>query len=77
VDDGWATVGSANMDVRSFRLNFEVNAAVYGPDFANELATAFEHDLERAQQITIDEVDSKSLPSRMAESLARILSPVL
>ncbi len=72
VDDGWATVGSANMDVRSFRLNFEVNAAVYGPEFANGLAEVFERDLTRTQQITMEDMDNKGMPTRMAESLARV-----
>jgi cardiolipin synthase len=77
VDDGWATVGSANMDVRSFRLNFEVNAAIYGPAFANELAEVFERDLQQARRVTMDDVENKRITSRMAESLARVLSPVL
>jgi cardiolipin synthase len=77
VDERWATVGSANMDMRSFRLNFEVNAAIYGPHFANELAKIFESDLARAQQITIEQLRQKKLSSRISESLARVLSPVL
>jgi cardiolipin synthase A/B len=77
VDERWATVGSANMDVRSFQLNFEVNAAIYGPAFANQLASLFERDLKEAQQITLEDIERKTLTERMAESLARVLSPVL
>jgi len=77
VDDCWATVGSANMDVRSFRLNFEVNAVIYGEDFANQLTTQFNHDLARARQVTLETLKNKKMTSRMAESLARVLSPVL
>lgn len=77
VDDGWATVGSANMDVRSFRLNFEINAAIYGPEFASGLAEVFERDLAQAREITMDDMDNKGMPTRMAESLARVMSPVL
>jgi cardiolipin synthase len=77
VDDRWATVGSANMDIRSFELNFEVNAAVYGPAFANQLAQLFDQDLTHARQVTLEDLANKTLPSRMAEGLARVLSPVL
>ena len=70
-------VGSANMDVRSFRLNFEVNAAIYGPEFASELAEVFERDLKQARQVTAEDRETQGMPSRMAESLARVMSPVL
>lgn len=77
VDDRWATVGSANMDIRSFQLNFEVNAAIYGPAFANELAQLFQQDLYHAQQVTLEDLERRTLPRRMAEGFARVLSPVL
>jgi cardiolipin synthase len=77
IDDRWATVGSANMDIRSFRLNFEINAAIFGQDFAHQLAQLFERDLARANQVTLEDLKHKRLAVRMAESLARILSPVL
>jgi cardiolipin synthase len=77
VDDRWATVGSANMDVRSFKLNFEVNAMIYGPEFNKELADVFHKDLMQARKVTLEELAEKSLGSRMAEGLARVLSPVL
>jgi cardiolipin synthase len=77
VDDRWATVGSANMDIRSFQLNFEVNAAVYGPEFAHQLAQLFHRDLTHARQITLEDLERRTLPRRMAEGFARVLSPVL
>ena len=77
VDRTWATVGSANMDVRSFRLNFEVNAAIYGQDFADQLARVFRHDLSAASPITTTDLAQKKWPQRIAESFARTLSPVL
>ncbi|MCA9542542.1 MAG: cardiolipin synthase, partial [Myxococcales bacterium] len=48
VDDWVASVGSANMDLRSFHLNFELNAFVYGEAFVRDLAEQFERDLEHA-----------------------------
>jgi cardiolipin synthase len=77
VDDRWATVGSANMDIRSFQLNFEVNAAIYGPAFAHQLAQLFQRDLTQARQVTVEDLRGRSLSRRMAEGLARVLSPVL
>jgi len=77
VDDRWATVGSANMDVRSFQLNFEVNAVIYGEDFSQNLTRLFKKDLARARQITLESRSKKNLRSRVAESMARVFSPVL
>lgn len=77
VDDAWGTAGSANMDMRSFSLNFEVNAAIYGSDFAEQLAKMFERDLFEAQEISLDEVRRKQLSRQMLESLARVMAPVL
>jgi cardiolipin synthase len=77
VDRDWATVGSANMDVRSFRINFEVNAVVYGFALADQLATVFRHDLRLAREITLSSLANKTLSQRAAESFARILSPIL
>ncbi|MCA9667815.1 MAG: cardiolipin synthase [Myxococcales bacterium] len=77
VDDRWATVGSANMDVRSFRLNFEINAAIFGPDFAGEMTKVFDHDLRTSREITREQLKGKKMRRRLFESFARILSPLL
>ncbi|MCK5798604.1 MAG: cardiolipin synthase, partial [Deltaproteobacteria bacterium] len=77
VDHTWATVGSSNMDMRSFRLNFEVNAVVYGKYLAGQLAKVFRNDLRQAREVTLEDVENKKLSQRMTESLARIMSPLL
>ena len=77
VDATWATVGSANMDVRSFRLNFEVNLAMYGKHFAEQLAEVFSQDLRRAAEITQETLALRTLKRRTLESFARTLSPLL
>ena len=51
VDDDLAIVGTANCDNRSFRLNFEVIASVYGPEIAARLGAAFEDDLAHAREV--------------------------
>jgi cardiolipin synthase len=77
VDGRLASVGSANMDQRSFRLNFEANAVVFGPSLARELERVFERDCERARPVNPVAFRARSRYARSAEALARILSPLL
>ena len=77
VDGIWATVGSANMDVRSFRLNFEVNLLVSGSSFASKMEEIFKRDIIGARKLTLEDMRNKSRPTRFAESICRLLSPVL
>lgn len=78
VVDGWlGAVGTANFDNRSFRLNFEVVALVYGKTLSAELAAAFEKDLSDAKQITVASRLRMRLPERLFEGGARLLSPLL
>lgn len=77
VDDGIATVGSANMDIRSFHLNYEQNAFVYGEEFAASLATQFETDLAHCAEHTLAMENDLGLGMRLLRSTARILSPLL
>ena len=77
VDGNWSTVGSANMDIRSFQLNFEVNVLVWGSEFADCMEKIFLTDLEESRRIFLDEIERRTIPVRMAEGLARTLSPVL
>jgi cardiolipin synthase len=77
VDDGISVVGTANMDNRSFRLNFEVVAVLYGTSPTEDLAAQFRKDLEHSRELT--EEDRKKLPlrSRLLEAIARLFSPQL
>lgn len=77
VDDELAIVGSANMDNRSFRLNFEVIAAVYDAAQNAALATAFERDLEFATPMTLAEFAALGWWTRFRQASARLLSPLL
>lgn len=77
VDDDLAIVGTANCDNRSFRLNFEVVAAVYGPEIAARLGAAFEDDLVHAREVRPRALAREPLIQRFAEGLARLLSPIL
>jgi cardiolipin synthase len=77
VDDFFAAVGTANMDNRSFRLNFEITAILYGDLHAKELADRFKKDLRDAKEIKAHSRKDLPLRWRLAEAGARVLSPLL
>ncbi|WP_042221322.1 cardiolipin synthase [Oceanobacillus manasiensis] len=77
VDGKIASVGTANIDVRSFRLNFEVNAFIYSNEVTERLVQAFNNDIEHSTQMTKKLYDQRSLGIRFKESISRLLSPVL
>lgn len=77
VDGKIASVGTANIDVRSFRLNFEVNAFLYDIPLAQRLLEAFEKDITQSTQMTKQLYAKRSLGIRFKESISRLLSPVL
>lgn len=77
VDDTFATVGTANFDNRSFRLNFEITAAISDSGFAAEVATMLEKDFANARLMDRDEYDQKPLWFKFAVRFARLAAPVL
>ncbi len=77
VDGLWGTVGSCNMDVRSFQLNFEVNALFYSTLLARRLEGIFFEDLAQSDEIALSEVLKRSMPRRLAENTSRLFSPLL
>jgi cardiolipin synthase len=76
VDDHLAIVGTANIDNRSLRLNFEVVAAIHGGPLVEELAGLFLHDLEQARPCALEGRRQRFM-GRVFSSLARLLSPQL
>lgn len=77
VDDWMGTVGSANMDLRSFNLNFELNAFVFDDEVPKTLAAQFAQDLASATEATLDRELSLGLVPRLTRGFARLLSPLL
>lgn len=77
VDDEVYCYGTANMDIRSFSLNFEVNAVVYDRIEAQKMVAVFREDLKKSTQITKDLYASRSLLIRLKEQVCRLLSPLL
>ena len=77
VDGRMASVGTANMDIRSFLLNFEVNAIVYDEKKAMEMAEYFLEDLKNCTRITKDDYAGRNVQIRVKEQVCRLLSPLL
>ncbi len=77
VDDTLCSVGTANMDYRSFDLNFEINAFIYDPETTEQLAIEFEADRRDCVSLTLERWEKRKLRRRLLESFARLISPVL
>lgn len=77
IDEKVFCYGTANMDIRSFALNFEVNAVVYSKEKAKEMTEIFIEDLKHCRQITKDIYVGRSLLIRFKEQVCRLLSPLL
>ncbi len=70
VDDVWVSVGSANIDGRSFRLNDEANLNVLAAGFAGEQTRIFEEDKKQAREVSVQEWKNRSLGTKLMEMLA-------
>jgi cardiolipin synthase len=77
VDDKISSVGTANFDVRSFKLNFEVNAIIYSKETSQILSNAFKKDIELSNELTRELYLERRLTVRFKESVSRLLSPIL
>ena len=76
-DDDWCTVGSSNMDFRSFENNFEANAFIYGRDAALAVRATFMEDLAHCDEILPEAWEQRPYARRLLESYTRILAPLL
>ena len=72
IDGVWSTVGSTNLDWRSFLHNDEVNAVILGQEFGGQMRTMFEADLAASDRITLESWQQRSLDHRVKELAARI-----
>jgi cardiolipin synthase A/B len=77
VDDALSSVGSANLDNRSMRLNFELTTLFVDTAFATQVEAMLERDFSRARRVTAAEIDGRGWPYRFAVRAARLLSPIL
>lgn len=76
-DDAFVTVGSTNVDIRSYELDFEVNAFIYDEDLAIKARDIFLEDEKDSEMITLESWQRRSRFQKIKESLARPLSPLL
>jgi cardiolipin synthase A/B len=77
VDGHWVLLGSANWDARSLRLNFELNVECYGRDFADKMDLVIKKKMLGAHEVTMTEVDARTVPGKLRDAIARLFSPYL
>ena len=77
VDGEVSTIGSANFDNRSFRLNFETNAFIYDQRFAQKMEDVFIEDMQYCHELTLKDYESRSVVIRLKEAISRLLSDIL
>lgn len=77
VDSGIVSIGSANIDVRSFKLDFEVNTLIYDEKMATQVRKAFFEDSMMSQRLTREIYDQRGCRIKLKEGLARLISPLL
>lgn len=77
VDGKVASIGSANFDIRSFRLNFEVNAFIYDSATVINLEEIFDNDIKYSEALTLEKYKNRPLYIKLKESISRLLSDLL
>ena len=77
IDGVWSTVGSTNLDWRSFLDNDEVNAVILGREFAQQMQAMFSKDLEISDSIDMEHWENRSFIYRLKESMARVWGRLL
>lgn len=77
IDDEICSIGTANMDTRSFELNFEVNAFIYSEIIAKEQKYEFERDILKCEELTLEKYKRRSRVVKVKEAISRLFSDVL
>lgn len=77
MDEHFALVGSANLDPRSLRLNFEFNLEVYDGEVIDTLGRHFDAVRERSREVTLAEMDARPLVVKLRDGVAKLFSPYL
>lgn len=77
IDDNFVSIGTANLDIRSFLLNFEVNAFIYDEDMAKEMKGYFYQDLQQSKQVFLEDYRKRPFTHKFIESVTRLFSPIL
>ena len=77
VDNEICTVGTANMDIRSFQLNYEINTVIYDKSITQNLNNIFIEDLKGCTEFDLDKFEHSSLNDRLINGLCRLFSSIL
>ena len=77
IDDEYALIGSANIDPRSLRLNFEFNVEVFDSETVSELTSHFDRSREQSREISLEDMDKRSLLRRLRDSFCKLFTPYL
>lgn len=77
IDNSICTIGTANMDIRSFALNYEANAVIYDQDIAQELEQDFMADMEHCVEWSLEDYKRQPVIYRLRDSISRLASPLL
>lgn len=78
VSDGKVcSIGTANLDIRSFQLNFEINGIIYDDKFSKEQEDIFIKDIEDCKLVTMEEYENRSRALKIKEALIRLVAPIL
>lgn len=77
IDDMFSTIGTTNMDYRSFNINFEINAMIYDKEKSIELKSHFFKDLEDSEEVDLERWKNRSQFQKIKESYSRLWSPLL
>ena len=76
-DDQVTTIGTANLDIRSFEQNYEVNVLVYERELSEKLRDDFLEDCKKSIQVDYQEYLKRPKMDRLKEGMAKVFSPVL
>lgn len=77
VDSAICSIGSANIDIRSFTINYETNLVIYDEDVTRELEADFENDMRSSVPFSFEEYRARPYHTRLADSMMRLCSPLL
>jgi len=77
VDERLTTIGTANLDYRSFALNFEITAMIYNHAFNKKMADVFEKDLEDCTEVQLERWKERGIGRKLKESFCRLWAPLL
>ncbi|WP_086476544.1 cardiolipin synthase [Arenibacter amylolyticus] len=77
IDDMFTSIGTANMDYRSFSMNFEINALLYNREVNQQMGNQFQLDLEDCEEVDLERWENRGLKRKLKESFSRLWAPLL